>query len=343
MKEKRLLEEYTAHAQELDFVADLATEPAWWVTVYPGEFREIKQHGMRFDRPVTLNVVDRQYLPEDHSLQLEIALAYNQLAVKQTAKPVIRLPATQCINDRPTTLAIVWEKPDGRRILSDEEYGQYFSRGDAVWRKLEQVFALLRSTREVLTGLRRCRAVMSLLDGKSYTDYFLERFYKWSVERQKAGRSSYDTLEQQRSLVLQKIFARTSTLGTTLELAWNVCGNTDIIQTTDGRYYLVNGRFEAKPPAFLPAAWIWNMVLHGSWRKTGQQLVENTLDAIQIAIAVGWPIGFDFNDNLLERLFAARWVDADLRRSPFDQVSEKEWIQAINNLDNAFLQIRRTL
>lgn len=346
MKEKELLSEYTAHAQELGFVAD-PTEPAWWVTVFPGEFREIKQHGTRLSQPVTFNVIDRQYLPENYNQQLEISLAYNQLAKRQafSDEPVIRLPAVQCIHDHPATLAIVWEKPEGQRIISDEEYGKYFSRGDAVWRKIEKVATLLRSTVGVLEELRSqdSGAAGELLRGKSYADYFLERFSKWNAECQKAGKESgYNRLELQKFAVLRTIFSRGLTAGAGLQLAWNVCGNTDIIKTADGQYYLVNGRFEAKPPSFLPAAWIWNLTLHGAWLKTSEQLAENLFNAIQIFNAQLFTSPF-LNDNLLERLFAGRWVDAELRRSPFDRISDREWQRAIDNLDYVLQRLLRSL
>ncbi|MEK7507073.1 MAG: hypothetical protein AAB585_00830 [Patescibacteria group bacterium] len=346
MKETELLAEYTAHARELDFIADPA-EPAWQVSVYPGEFREIKQHGTRFGQPVTFNAIDRQYLPENHNQQLEILLAYNQLVEKRSVSdaPVIRLPAVQCMHDYQATLAIVWEKPEGQRIISDEEYGKYFSRGDAIWRKIEETATLIRLTVEQLEDLRfhNSDAVGELLHGKSYADYFLERFSRWNAERQKAGKiSDYDQLEQQKFAVLRTIFSRGSTAGTGLQLAWNVCGNTDIIKTADGQYYLVNGRFEAKPPSFLPAAWIWNLTLHGAWLKSSEQLVENILDCCQIFSVQRFFSPF-LNDNLLERLFAARWVDADLRRSPFNRVSDLEWQRAIDNLDYVLRQLLRSL
>lgn len=342
MDEKTIKAAYITAEKLFDFNA--AVQAPWLAKLYSkdgqDEFRELKQNGYDpYGLPMMLEVIDNHHrLPENTRQQLELNQAYQQLQTKGS----IQLPKAFNQYYGETFTAILWERPEGQRIISDDQFGQPFYRDSPIWEQINETASLIEVTTAVLEELKRSNPqAQAMAAEKSYADYFLDRFAKWNAEREKAGQERNDHLELVKFKILGIIFSRGSTFGTALEIAWNVFGNTDIIKTAGRAYYLVNGRFEPKPPHFLPAVWLWNMLLHGARSKNFRELYLDTRGTIKIFNRHRFTGPF-LDDNLLERAFAARFVDADLRRSPFQSVSESNWQMAKDNIDYVLVQLLHT-
>lgn len=294
------------------------------------EYRELKQKGFSSKnngQPATFQVIDKNYHNRtDFYWQQELGSQFNKLA----SGSCVRLPqfwdlyAEDLSNN--SFAAFLWERPVGKSILSQEEFVSplFLGTNKELENKVLEVSQIITDTEKTLFRLTEADAT-NYFPKISVAEYFIERFSKWMKRVRDEGEGNGCLIRKDEILpILERVFYKAS--GLTMAPSFNLFGNTDIVKSVvDGKYFLVNGRFESKPFGFLKAAWLWNLVMHG-YKKTPEQSRDDFREVYSIFYRV------DGVSNILERLFAASYIDARYWLSPFDELGTEERENGRNNL-----------
>jgi len=119
-----------------------------------------------------------------------------------------------------------------------------------------------------------------------------------------------------------------------MSYGFNVFANTDLIETEDHRFYVLDARVEPKPYGFLIAAWLWNYVLY-SWNCSPEQVFEAVMTCLKIFYRVyeaDSKLRASVKYNMFERLYATLEIDLRYKRSPYNQLGEQEFRSTIQNV-----------
>lgn len=329
MDEKTLLEYAWKAADQMEF-KPTPNEKPWLVKISEG-FKELKQKGLSLrndGRPATLQVVDKNYHnPADFYHQQNLASEFNKMVNGSCVKlPKFCEAYSENTENGNGFVAFLWERPIGANILSKEEFTSplLLDQNRQLEKKIQEVVQIITDTERTLPKLVKTDAA-NYFPNVSVADYFIERFGKWMKQAREKGEGNGCLIQKNEILtILDRVFHKAS--GLIMTPSFNLFGNTDIIKdTTDGKYFLVNGRFELKPMGFLRAAWLWNLAMY-SYKKTSEQARDDFRDVY------GHFYRVDGVSNILERLFAASYIDARYWLSPFDGLESEERENGRNNL-----------
>lgn len=322
MEKEPLLQELERISRVFNFVP--TDDPPYLVRLGENDYRELKQNGHYFNRAATVEITDSKHLPADEDWQSELRRKYNELAMPLA----VRLPEIISAGGGRTNSDFffyrILERPEGEMIISFDDLKKPFLLGDKVYQKIVEMVRVHWETRETLDRLAQENPEAAVRIGKSsWTKYFEGQFDKWSEEVKKADTGQDYILPEMLSKIKDQIF---DLHPSKMQLSFNLFGNTDIRKTNNGEYYLVNGRFDIKPPGFLAAAWLWNMAMWG-WQKSRDDLIRDVFCALRVFLNVPYEVSHSREyilANLLERCYAAINVDIRHKRAPFNDLSGAE-------------------
>ena len=348
MKKEELLSIYSNEAGRLGF-KPIADEP-YLIEPQPDVFTRLIQAGFLDERPASLiieefSVQDLDQVIEDETLELNIVENYNNTArhfgravsIPQFfVQPVVELGGTG-IDFKVSVI----ERLIGGRIIPME----LFAGGLDLSR--ESIRELVKKTAQVCYDTEQALKKFTeswLVPEMSVAEYFIRRFQKWHQLKKEQGGgvcNPWPLVKYSREKSMVKFLEALELDDIEMSCGFNKFGNTDLIETDDGRFYILDAKIEAKPYGFLAAAWLWNLVLYG-WKSHPEQLFESFKTCLGIFHRV-----YQANDgfapaikySMFERLYATLEIDLRYKCSPYNQLGDQELESAIQNVTYLMNQI----
>lgn len=268
---------------------------------------------------VALELINHKFLPKDKNEEWVSWMLTNYYALRNV-KYSVKFPDFISRGVFQDVSFAVRHNISGKRILDRH----LFATSD----QKKEVAKMFWATVEALKILDR-----SKLAGQTSLGYFEKQFSKWVNLRSELEPQWKPTFGEVREFVLNK-FDKVCRLaqGTDdgqnrkIKMEWffNVFGNTDIVKSRSGEYFIYNAHLEPKPEGFGIAAWIWNIIMY-SWDREPQEVLKEVFDWVNVFLE-----GKDRKEhmpgilaNLIERCLAALVVDLPLKRSPYDDLSDE--------------------
>lgn len=279
------------------------------------EFSGLKQWGIWDGRPATLNI-SSYWIPPVGDVEFENLRRNLALFEKD-----IRLPKLLKVDYTPNFRYLVEEIPQGEPVIDMRLFCGTFSGPE----DREILVQQLREFGHVYSK------VVSYVDhycpygvAISAAQYFHDRFRKWrkyAREHAEHGIASGFT-DAEEAKIIADFFTDHDLSKVRMRFFFNIFGNTDIVKTEEGLYYLSDVKLEPKPIGFGVAAFIWNMLLYG-WQKTTRQLIDDVSMVIAAMVPEEGRVELmkPIFLSLIERLYAAIEIDLRFCRSPYDNGS----------------------
>lgn len=260
---------------------------------------------------VTLEIIHRDHLPEDWILRNSYRL--------RNVENMARLPGFLKRGTYNDVSYVVWLNVNGKRILDRHP----FSTPD----QKKEVAKMYWATVEALKILDRSKL------GKESPGYFRKKFMEWVGLRSELKPQWKPSMKEMKKIILRG-FGKVARLARgeedgqnrKIKMEWffNVFGNTDIVKSQAGEYFIYNAHLGPKPEGFGIAVWVWNVMMY-SWEREPQEVLKEVFDWIDVFLE-----GKDRKEcmpgilaNLIERCVGALFVDLPGKRSPYDGLNNE--------------------
>lgn len=311
MDEKNLMKLYRRVVGKAGFKEDKNSE-GWMPKLGPDDYRSVIREGESVKDRAVITVS-----PHDNLYEIGRRLDSYSFKTQSITEPIIRVPQVICQNniyDRngrvSASYMIQRVLPDGGRIL------QNLPLSSTVAEK-EEVSRLYWNTIKFFPRVE--------LGFPVYTtgDYFLEQTNKLFAKARECQTTvvrDKTITEKEKDAALVLIFRHS--VKVKMKYFFAHLGNTDIVKTNDGLYYIWNAPIVSKPECAGIAYWLWNLAMYsydlrpkqflkeiGQWLVTFENYApKHERRNLELKIWI----------NLLERMLGALLVDIPLRRSPLD-------------------------
>lgn len=313
------------------------TDPPAFTQTVDEEFSGLKQRGTWDSRPAMLSITD-YWMPRVGDLEYENLRRNLAFFTKK-----VRLPKLLKADYASQLRYLVEEIPEGRPIIDMKLFCGTYSRPQDRESFVKQIEEFALVYEKITTHINHyCPQGTTL----SAAQYFHERFRRWrSYSRQYAqnGLASGFT-EDEEAKIIGGFFAENDLSRVPMSLFFNIFGNTDIIKTDEGLYYILDVKLEPKPVGFGIAAFIWNMLLYG-WQKNVDQMLEDIRMVIDSMTPIEGYLELKrlVSLNLVERLYAAIQIDLRFRRSPYDNFDCRLAVVMMSKLKEVLSRVVREL
>lgn len=351
MKKEELFSIYSNEAVKLGFRP--TAEQPYLVEPQLDNFIRLVQDGFLNEQPSKLIIEETG---EDEEKVLDAAVKADLIANYYNERVKSSLFAGDCIVRIPGLVGSIWvdthdhrylsrvvERPVGTRIISMEVFPSCDPSLPFIRELIERSAKICYDTEWLLADARLSSELSRLVSPiDSAAGYFIKRFQKWRQIRKEQGGgvcnpwSLLGKYAREKSMV--KFLEALDLDDIEMSYGFNVFGNTDLIETEDGKIWIPDAKIEPKPRGYLASAWLWNLVLYG-WKSHPEQLFESFTRCLQIfcrAYQADGEFAPPIKYSVFERLYAALEIDLRYRRSPYNQLSDAELNSGIENVSYIF-------